>query len=54
MTGTKRSNAQRLRDSLEDDIINGRRLPGERWTRKPWGVSFRSREHPCVKLFSSW
>ncbi|MWJ27016.1 FCD domain-containing protein [Halomonas sp. ZH2S] len=26
----KRSNAQRLRDALEDDIINGRRLPGER------------------------
>ncbi|NWN82453.1 MAG: GntR family transcriptional regulator [Halomonas sp.] len=26
----KRSNAQRLRDALEDDIINGRRTPGER------------------------
>ncbi|SFU77599.1 GntR family transcriptional regulator [Halomonas korlensis] len=26
----KRSNAQRLRDALEDDIINGRRVPGER------------------------
>ncbi|MBY5939895.1 GntR family transcriptional regulator [Halomonas sp. DP5N14-9] len=26
----KPSNAQRLRDSLEDDIINGRRTPGER------------------------
>ncbi|MBN8412377.1 MULTISPECIES: GntR family transcriptional regulator [Halomonas] len=26
----KTSNAQRLRDSLEDDIINGRRAPGER------------------------
>ncbi|GEN25465.1 GntR family transcriptional regulator [Halomonas cupida] len=26
----KPSNAQRLRDSLEDDIINGRRVPGER------------------------
>ncbi|MDI5932800.1 GntR family transcriptional regulator [Halomonas kalidii] len=26
----KRSNAQRLRDALEDDIINGRRSPGER------------------------
>jgi len=26
----KRSNAQRLRDALEDDIINGRRAPGER------------------------
>lgn len=30
MSGAKRSNAQRLRDSLEDDIINGRRAPGER------------------------
>lgn len=27
---SKRSNAQRLRDALEDDIINGRRTPGER------------------------
>lgn len=26
----KRSNTQRLKDSLEDDIINGRRAPGER------------------------
>ncbi|PMR67426.1 GntR family transcriptional regulator [Halomonas heilongjiangensis] len=26
----KRSNAQRLRDALEDDIINGRRAPGDR------------------------
>ncbi|MFY0989795.1 GntR family transcriptional regulator [Halomonas sp. C05BenzN] len=26
----KRSNTQRLRDALEDDIINGRRAPGER------------------------
>lgn len=26
----KRSNTQRLRDALEDDIINGRRVPGER------------------------
>ncbi len=30
MSGAKRSNAQQLRDSLEDDIINGRRAPGER------------------------
>lgn len=30
MSGAKRSNAQRLKDSLEDDIINGRRAPGER------------------------
>lgn len=26
----KRSNTQRLRDALEDDIINGRRAPGDR------------------------
>lgn len=30
MTGTRRSNAQRLRDTLEDDIINGRLRPGDR------------------------
>jgi DNA-binding GntR family transcriptional regulator len=30
VSGTKRSRAQRLKDSLEDDIINGRRAPGER------------------------
>ncbi|PAU76864.1 GntR family transcriptional regulator [Halomonas salipaludis] len=30
MVSSKRSNAQRLRDSLEDDIINGRLAPGER------------------------
>lgn len=30
MSGTKRSNAQRLRDALENDILNGRRAPGER------------------------
>lgn len=30
MSGTRRSNAQRLRDALEDDIINGRLRPGDR------------------------
>lgn len=30
MTGTRRSNTQRLRDALEDDIINGRLRPGDR------------------------
>ncbi|MBB3190576.1 GntR family transcriptional regulator [Halomonas cerina] len=30
MNSVKRSNVQRLRDALEDDIINGRRPPGER------------------------
>lgn len=30
MTATGRSNAQRLRDALEDDIINGRLRPGDR------------------------
>lgn len=30
MTATRRSNTQRLRDALEDDIINGRLQPGDR------------------------
>lgn len=30
MAGTRRSNAQRLRDALEDDIVNGRLRPGDR------------------------
>lgn len=40
---SKPSNTQRLRDSLEDDIINGRRAPGERLDpealSKTYGVS---------------
>lgn len=30
MNNTKRSNAQRLREALENDILNGHRSPGER------------------------
>jgi DNA-binding GntR family transcriptional regulator len=48
MTGTNRSNAQRLRDSLEDDIINGRRLPGERLDPEALGREFQ------VPLWRRW
>ncbi|MGM0856486.1 MAG: GntR family transcriptional regulator [Pseudomonadota bacterium] len=40
MPGSKRSNAQRLKDSLEDDIINGRRSPGERLDPETLGEEF--------------
>ncbi len=40
MTGAKRSSAQRLRDALEDDIINGRRAPGERLDPEALGQEF--------------
>ncbi|MGM0638905.1 MAG: GntR family transcriptional regulator, partial [Pseudomonadota bacterium] len=40
MGGEKRSNAQRLRDALEDDIINGRRTPGERLDPEALGREF--------------
>ncbi|PMR72863.1 GntR family transcriptional regulator [Billgrantia endophytica] len=40
MSSVKRSNAQRLRDSLEDDIINGRRTPGERLDPEALGSEF--------------
>ena len=40
MPGSKRSNAQRLKDSLEDDIINGRRSPGERLDPETLGAEF--------------
>ncbi|MCA1771610.1 MAG: GntR family transcriptional regulator, partial [Halomonas sp.] len=40
MSGSKRSNAQRLKDSLEDDIINGRRSPGERLDPEILGQHF--------------
>ncbi len=36
----KRSNTQRLRDALEDDIINGRRAPGERLDPEALGREF--------------
>ncbi|WP_217267809.1 MULTISPECIES: GntR family transcriptional regulator [Halomonadaceae] len=40
MSGVKRSNAQRLRDSLENDIINGRRIPGERLDPEALGKEY--------------
>ncbi|TFH85060.1 GntR family transcriptional regulator [Billgrantia azerbaijanica] len=42
----KRSNAQRLRDSLEDDIINGRRAPGERLDPEALGREFNVSRTP--------
>ena len=51
MTGTKRSNAQRLRDSLEDDIINGRRLPGERLDPEALGREFQVSRTPVREAF---
>jgi DNA-binding GntR family transcriptional regulator len=46
MNGMKRSNAQRLRDSLEDDIINGRRAPGERLDPEALGREFNVSRTP--------
>lgn len=46
MTDIKRSNAQRLRDSLEDDIINGRRVPGERLDPETLGREFNVSRTP--------
>ncbi|GGX88589.1 GntR family transcriptional regulator [Litchfieldella qijiaojingensis] len=46
MNGVKRSNAQRLRDSLEDDIINGRRAPGERLDPETLGKEFQVSRTP--------
>jgi DNA-binding GntR family transcriptional regulator len=40
VSSVKRSNAQRLRDSLEEDIINGRRVPGERLDSEALGREF--------------
>ncbi|HKJ94686.1 MAG TPA: GntR family transcriptional regulator [Gammaproteobacteria bacterium] len=40
MTGKARSNTQRLRDALEDDIINGRLAPGERLDPETLGSRF--------------
>ncbi|MBT2774858.1 GntR family transcriptional regulator, partial [Halomonas sp. ISL-60] len=51
MTGTKRSNAQRLRDSLENDIINGRRLPGERLDPEALGREFEVSRTPVREAF---
>ncbi|MBB3331544.1 DNA-binding GntR family transcriptional regulator [Halomonas campaniensis] len=46
MTGAKRSSAQQLRDSLEDDIINGRRTPGERLDPEALGREFNVSRTP--------
>lgn len=46
MTATKRSNAQRLKESLEDDIINGRRVPGERLDPEALGKEFEVSRTP--------
>lgn len=46
MASTKRSSAQRLRDSLEDDIINGRLAPGERLDPEALGRAFNVSRTP--------
>ncbi|WP_372613815.1 GntR family transcriptional regulator [Halomonas sp.] len=46
MSAVKRSNAQRLKDSLEDDIINGRRAPGERLDPEVLGREFQVSRTP--------
>lgn len=51
MADTKRSNAQRLRDSLEDDIINGRRAPGERLDPEALGREFSVSRTPVREAF---
>ena len=51
MVDTKRSNAQRLRDSLEDDIINGRRAPGERLDPGALGREFNVSRTPVREAF---
>lgn len=51
MADTKRSNAQKLRDSLEDDIINGRRLPGERLDPEELGQTFNVSRTPVREAF---
>ncbi|UYG00377.1 GntR family transcriptional regulator [Halomonas sp. GD1P12] len=51
MVSTKRSSAQRLRDSLEDDIINGRRKPGERLDPEELGRAFNVSRTPVREAF---
>ncbi|MCH4562224.1 GntR family transcriptional regulator [Halomonas sp. EGI 63088] len=46
MNGKKRSNAQRLKDALENDIINGRRTPGERLDLETLGREFNVSRTP--------
>lgn len=51
MAESKRSNAQRLKDSLEDDIINGRRVPGERLDPDELGRTFNVSRTPVREAF---
>ncbi|MBP5979961.1 MAG: GntR family transcriptional regulator [Halomonas sp.] len=51
MAEAKRSNAQQLRDSLEDDIINGRRVPGERLDPEALGRAFNVSRTPVREAF---
>lgn len=46
MSDVKQSSVQRLRDSLEDDIINGRRLPGERLDAEALGREYQVSRTP--------
>lgn len=46
MSGVKRSNTQRLRDALENDILNGRRVPGERLDPEALGQEFNVSRTP--------
>jgi len=44
--GMKQSNTQRLRDALENDILNGRRAPGERLDPEALGQEFNVSRTP--------
>ena len=46
MSGLKPSNAQRLRDALENDILNGHRAPGERLDPEALGQEFNVSRTP--------
>ncbi|GHB02060.1 GntR family transcriptional regulator [Modicisalibacter luteus] len=46
MSGMKPSNAQRLRDALENDILNGHRAPGERLDPEALGQEFNVSRTP--------
>ena len=47
----KRSNAQRLKDVLEDDIINGRLVPGERLDPEALSKQFKVSRTPIREAF---
>ncbi|WP_227368844.1 GntR family transcriptional regulator [Halomonas sp. M20] len=46
MSSAKRSNTQRLKDALEDDILNGRMAPGERLDPETLGKTFQVSRTP--------